>query len=264
MHIGARLKPSNFIELVNTKAQMTLKSEAAGLYLSYLWWILEPLIYVFAFYFVFNILLKNTQENFLLFLMCGKIPYLWFSKSITSASGSLVGNRGLISQLDITKAIFPYAVIQVCLYKEWPVYLILLAMTLMYGYSPSLSWFWLIPLILVQYLIIASLGMLSALLVCYADDFRMIINMGMLFILFISGVFFDLSAISDPHLRDMLMTYNPLSFLIDGYRLILMEKGMYDLNHLGRLFLFFIGATVAMHWIYAKYSRTIAAKVVSA
>lgn len=258
------MKVSSFIALVDTKARMTLKAEAAGLYLSYLWWILEPIIYVMAFYFVFNVLLKTSQENFLLFLMCGKIPYLWFSKSVTSASGSLAANKGLISQLDISKAIFPYAAIQIALYKEWPVYLVLLVMTMMYGHAPNLSWLWLIPLVVVQYLMIISLGMFCALLVCYADDFRMVINMGMLFLLFISGVFFDLSAISDPELRNLLLTYNPLSFLIDAYRQILMENQRYDVPHLVGLFLFFIATTILMHGIYARYSRKIAARVVNA
>lgn len=254
----------NFYSLVNTNARMVLKAEASSMYLSYLWWLLEPLLFVLAFYFVFEILLQTGQENFLLFLMCGKIPYLWFSKSVTLASGSLAANKGLISQLDIAKTIFPYASIQISLYKEWPVYLTLLIMTVGYGFTPQFDWFWLIPLMITQYMIIISVGMLCALLVCYADDFRMIINMGMLFLLFISGVFFDVTAISDLQIREILLTYNPLAFLIDGYRLILMQKGMYDLPHLMYLFLFFGGLTFFMHWIYAKFSRNIAARVVNA
>jgi len=242
---------------------MALKAEASGLYLSYIWWILEPIIFVFAFYFVFNILLSSSQENFLLFLMCGKIPYLWFSKSVTTASSSLVANKGLISQLDISKAIFPYAAIQISLYKEWPVFLVLFVISALYGFYPSAAWLWLIPLVLVQYLIILSLGMITAILVCIADDFRMLINMAMLFLLFISGVFFDLTAIENQNMRDLLFTYNPLSFLIDGYRSILMERGMYDLYHLAKLATFFFITTVLLHMIYHKFSRAIAARVVN-
>src|SRR5690606_35730464 len=92
-----QLKILDFFILVDTKAKMSLKAETSKLYLSFLWWILEPILFVLVFYFVFSALLGNRQENFLLFLMCAKIPYMWFSKSVTSASGSIVGNSGIIS-----------------------------------------------------------------------------------------------------------------------------------------------------------------------
>ena len=102
------MKILDFIILVDTKAKMSLKAEASKLYLSFLWWIIEPMLFVLAFYFVFAVLLKSRQEDFLLFLMCAKIPYMWFSKAVTTASASIVGNRGIISQIDIPKTILIY------------------------------------------------------------------------------------------------------------------------------------------------------------
>lgn len=140
------MKALDFIILVDTKAKMSLKAEASKLYLSFLWWLIEPILFVLAFYFVFSVLLQTRQEHFLLFLMCAKVPYMWFSKAVTAASGSIVGNRGIISQIDIPKTIFPYASIQVSLYKEALVFVLLFGMCIYYGYMPSLEWLWLIPL----------------------------------------------------------------------------------------------------------------------
>ncbi len=36
------MKIRNFLALVDVKAKMSLKSDASKLYLSYLWWVLEP------------------------------------------------------------------------------------------------------------------------------------------------------------------------------------------------------------------------------
>jgi len=257
------LKISDFIILVDTKAKMALKAEASRLYLSFLWWILEPIFFVLAFYFVFNILLKNGHEDYLLFLMCAKIPYMWFSKAVTSASGSIVANRGIISQIDISKAIFPYASIQISLYKEIPVFMLLFVMCIGYGYIPSIEWVWLIPLFFVQYLFIVASGMIAALLVCYADDVRMFINMMMLFLMFVSGIFFDITSIQQP-LQDHLLTYNPLAFLCDSFRKILMHKGMYEINHLIGLIIFFSLLIGMLHFLYKLLSRNIASKVVNA
>ena len=257
------MKILDFIILVDTKAKMSLKAEASKLYLSFLWWIIEPMLFVLAFYFVFSVLLQTRQENFLLFLMCAKIPYMWFSKAVTSASASIVGNSGIISQIDISKTIFPYAAIQITVYKEIPVFLLLFSMCAYYGYTPSMEWLWLMPLIVVMYLMIVALGLLTAILVCYADDVRMLINMAMLFLMFTSGVFFDIGDIHQP-IQGYLLTYNPLAFLCDGFRKILMHKGIYNLQHLLALLGIFSLVTAVLHMIYRNLSRTLAARVVNA
>lgn len=242
---------------------MSLKAEASKLYLSFLWWIIEPMLFVLAFYFVFSVLLQTRQENFLLFLMCAKIPYMWFSKAVTTASASIVGNRGIISQIDISKTIFPYAAIQITVYKEIPVFLLLFSMCAYYGFMPSMEWLLLIPLIVVMYLMIVALGLLTAILVCYADDVRMLINMAMLFLMFTSGVFFDIGDIHQP-IQGYLLTYNPLAFLCDGFRKILMHKGTYNLQHLLALLGIFSVAIAGLHLLYRNLSRTLAARVVNA
>ncbi len=257
------MKFLDFIILVDTKAKMSLKAEASKLYLSFLWWIIEPILFVLAFYFVFAILLKTRQEDFLLFLMCAKIPYMWFSKAVTTASGSIVANRGIISQIDIPKTIFPYAAIQISLYKETPVFLLLFAMCIYYGYMPSIEWLWLIPLFVAMYLMIVTFGLLTAILVSYADDIRMVINMGMLFLMFSSGIFFDITSIHQP-LQDYLLTWNPLAFLCDGFRKVLMNKGTYNTDHLLALLVVFSGAIAGLHLLYRNISRTLAARVVNA
>ena len=72
----------------------------------------------------------------------------------------------------------------------------------------------------------------------------------MMFLMFSSGVFFDVNAIADPVLRDALFTYNPIAFLLDAYRQVLMERSMYDLEHLTRLGGIVLVALFAMHVVF--------------
>lgn len=257
------MKIIDFIVLVDTKAKMALKAEASKLYLSFLWWILEPMLFVAVFYFVFSVLLGTREPNFLLFLMCAKVPYMWFSKAVTSASGSITGNRGIISQIDIPKAIFPYAAIQVSVYKEIPVFILLFAACFYFGYMPSVTWLWLIPLAITLYLMIVAFGLLTAIMVCYVEDVRMLINMGMTFLMFTSGVFFDIGDIREP-VKSYLLMFNPMAFFCDAFRAVLMNKGTYDIQHLMILAAVFLISIVLLHCIYRNMSRAIAARVVNA
>ena len=49
-------------------ARLSLKAEAQRYYLGYLWWVLEPLLWVGVFYVVFYELLGSITPDFLMFL----------------------------------------------------------------------------------------------------------------------------------------------------------------------------------------------------
>ncbi|MDQ2078337.1 ABC transporter permease [Marinimicrobium sp. ABcell2] len=255
------MKPLQFISLLDIKARMGLKSEASKLYLSYLWWVLEPILWALAFFFVFEILLAFGRDLF--FILCGKVPFLWFSKSVTNGSGSIVSGKSLINQTNVPKHFFPYETVQGILYKQWLVFLVLLGLAVIFGYAPTWHWLWLIPLIIVQYLVILAVTLLGALLVSYVRDVRILINMSMLFLMFTSGIFWDLSRISDPIKRDLLITWNPLAYLIDAYRKVIMYNTMYDVSHLLAVAGVFFGAIVLLHVIYHYKGQAIASRVIN-
>ncbi|QIR15136.1 ABC transporter permease [Shewanella aestuarii] len=211
-----------YFPLIHLMARMKLKSKANTLVLSYLWWVLEPLLFVAMFYFVFKFLLHRGQEDFLIFLIIGKIPFLWFSKSITSAANSLIENKGLINQRPIPKFVFPLVNIHEAAYQQVVTFAVLLSFVTFNGYTAFSLWWQLVPLIIIQYLLICGLGSIFAFCVTYLPDFRMIIQMFTMGMMFTSGIFWSVSDIADPQLQYLILTFNPLAALIDGYRQVLM------------------------------------------
>src|SRR6056297_1608527 len=164
------------LSLMDTMARMALKADASRFFFGYIWWVLEPLLYVAVFYIVFEVILQNRQENFLVFLMCGKLVFIWFSKSINQASRSIVTAKGLIGKIDIPKALFPLASIHEGLYKQAAVFLLLFVVLWGNGYGVAVSWLWLLPLVLVSYLMILAGSLIGAFLVCLVFDFSMFIS----------------------------------------------------------------------------------------
>jgi len=209
------------------------------------------------------VVLQFGRGEFLLFLICGKIPFLWFSKSITQASNSITQNKGLIGQTVIPKTIFPFISIQEVLYKQWLVFAVMFLVTALYDHPPEWSWLWLIPLIIVQYQLIVACSLIGAFLVSLIPDFRKMIAMGMLFLMFASGIFWDINTIANPELREYILVYNPLAFLIDAYRQVLINQTMYELSHLSLLaFLLSIFALFG-HILLQKFDSYITIKVIS-
>ena len=213
-------------------AQMKLRADASGYFLGYIWWVLEPLLFVGVFYVVFEVLLKTGRGDFLIFLMCGKLAFIWFSKSVNQAANSILVNRGLIANINVPKALFPMAVMHEGLYKQSTVFMLLFVILLVRGYAPSLTWMWLLPLVLVNYIMILACGFISSILVCVVRDFSLVISLFMTFLMFVSGVFWDVRTLPDPQVADRVLAVNPLAFILDAYRQILLHNTAPDGLHL--------------------------------
>ena len=255
------MKLSRFITIVDMQARASLKAEASKLQLSHIWWVLEPLLFVAVFYVVFSFFLKTGTENFVFFLMCGKVPFLWLSKTVTQASSSILENKGLIASTRINKIIFPYVVVQEIVYKQWVVFLLLFTMAFYFGSTPSALWVWLLPILLTNYLLIVGLSLACALITTFFHDFKIVISMGMLLLMFVSGIFWDINNIQDEYWRNILITVNPLAFLIESYRDVLMYKQTPNVFHLSSLALITATSIFAMHIVFGKTNSNITQRV---
>lgn len=244
-------------------ARMALKASASQFYLGYLWWVLEPLLYVGVFYLVFDVLLGTRSGDFLVFLMCGKLMFIWFSKSVVQASRSIVAGKGLIGRLDLPKSLFPLASVHESLYKQLAVFALLLIFLLWSGYGINAAWWWLPPILLVNYLMILSCALAAAFLVCLVFDFTLLISLGMVFLLFVSGIFWDPRDLADPAMTELVFLLNPIAFILDSYRQVLMASRAPDVGHLAGLALCSGAVTLALIAVYRRYSQFIALRAIT-
>ena len=257
------MPPRQYITLVDTLARFQLTAEARRFALGYVWWFLEPMLYVGVFYLVFDQLLGTRQPDFLVFLAVGKLTFIWFSKSVNQAAQSLLTSAGLIAQVNLPKHLFALSVIQEGVYRQSAVFVFLLVFLLLAGYTPQLSWFWLLPLILLQYLLITGCGLLAALLVCWRRDFQMLIQLGMVFLLFMSGVFWDVQSIQNTELLKWLSICNPMLVLLSAYREVLMAGQAPDIAELLWVLLESLVIVIVALWLYRRLNYWLAQRALT-
>lgn len=249
--------------LVDEVARLALKADSQRYLLGYVWWVLEPLLWVSVFYTVFAVLLGSDRADFLSFLVVGKLTFIWFSKSVSQAATSLTGNRDLIGKLDAPKWLFPVAVCHENLYKQTLVFLTLCTLLILDGFQPELAWVWVIPLVIVQYVLILACAMVAALLVCVRHDFQFLVQLGMVFLMFMSGVFWDVAQIADPVLQEYLFLLNPMASLIDMYRSALLGGIQPDFSRLCIVFLQSAGVLLLTVSAYQRLHYWIARQVLT-
>jgi lipopolysaccharide transport system permease protein len=239
----------NFWVLTNTYARLKLKSEAVKTYLSYLWWLLEPVLFVAAFYVVFAIIMDFRTPDFVVFLVCGKLPYLWFSKSLSGAAGSIFAGRELLTNASIRPELFPMVDFCQNMYKQMVAFAAMLLFLLTQGHFPDWNWFLLPVVALTQMAFMMPLVLVAAWVTAMIPDVRMLINILVLIMLFLSGIFWDINELESP-IRENVMLFNPLAFLIDAYRQILLHQSQPDWLHLALIFLVSVLVSALLFALY--------------
>lgn len=95
----------SFRGLLWTLVVRELKARYRGSLLGYFWSLVNPLLLLGVYTFVFNTVFKPRMEGaepYALFLMTGLFPWIWVSTSLLEGTVSLTANAGLIR-----KAVFP-------------------------------------------------------------------------------------------------------------------------------------------------------------
>lgn len=248
----SRLK--HFLQLVNTKAVLNLKSELARTYLTYAWVIIDPLLNLVIYYFLFGRLLNAGQENYGLFLLSGLVPWMWFNKAIATSATSIIGGQGLMLSSSVRPEFFPLVSIVESTYKQLPALLLLLLLGLALD-EKSMSWALLyLPLIIgVQLLLTVTLGMLLAAIIPFARDLANLIGTGMTLLMFMSGVIFDFKVL--PSTLGQCLQYNPVTQLIAAYRDVILEGNTPNFQGLGYVVVFAVGVGLLNWLIYNKQRR---------
>jgi len=98
--------------LIQSLVSRDLKARYRGSFLGFLWSFVNPLLLLLTYWLVFSSVFKGAQtkavQPFYLFILCGLLPWTWFSGSVAEASGVLIAGGNLIK-----KVVFPAEVLPV-------------------------------------------------------------------------------------------------------------------------------------------------------
>lgn len=203
-------------DLVRYRVYVDLKSESNQSYLGVLWWIIDPLFYLAAFYLLFGVFMQRGGEGYVGFLLCGLVFWRWFDGGVKRAAMSIKGNLGIISQVYLPKLVFPVAEVAISSYRFLFVLVLFLLFVVLYRQSISIYWLALPILMAVQLILILGVGICISLCVPFLPDITKVLDNVMMFMFFMSGVFFDISRLGET--AEKYLSFNPMAVMIDQYR----------------------------------------------
>lgn len=240
-----------FLDLIHTKSRLNLKSEANRNHLRYLWWVLDPLIYMSVFYVVIGLLLHRGGSGYLTFLLTGLAPYQWFAKSLQYSAPSILNGQGLMNQVKISPLFFPLVDIAQNAGKQVLVFLVLMIFLSFSGLPPNIYWLALIPVILVQLLFMTVLCSMLALIIPFMKDVLNLIPTMIQLLLWCSGILFRPETV--PAKWQGLFFTNPIAMLIQQYREVFLYHHWPNWTGLAQISLESIVVIGLLALFYRKY-----------
>ena len=212
---------SHYLGFIWYRSLAQLRSESSRAYLGYLWWVLEPLLYLIVFYVVFALVLNRGDANYVQELLVGLVVWKWFDGSVRSSMDVIAQNAALIDKVYLPKIIFPSIAVLSNGIKFSLVLALLLLYSLVLGNGISIHWLALPLLIIVQSLMVYSASCLVAAITPFLPDIKMIFDKLMTLLFFLSGIFYTAESIPESIRGYFLL--NPAFSLIEIYRNVLIN-----------------------------------------
>ncbi len=201
--------------------RLELARRHRGTFLGWVWSFTPPLLQLAATYFLFTKVIPLNVENYPLFLLVGILAWSWFSRSWSEATTCLENSRDLVLRPGFSTGLLPLTAVLVGLVDyllAMPVLFIALALTT--GVRPEAA---LLPvLLLIQFVFILGLGLLFAPLQVYLRDTRQFVTLAISIGFWLTPIFYRARQV--PPEFQWILDANPMAYLIEAQRAILLEK----------------------------------------
>lgn len=243
-------------ELIRGLVVRDLKLRYRSSVLGFLWCLINPLLMMAVFTFVFTIMLPNNNiERFPVFILIGVLAWNLHATALIGAINSVVGNASLIQKVYFPREVLPISNVlsNTVNFLLSLVALFILMIVLQAQFSPTML---LLPLVLaVQVTFTLGIAMLLAALNVYYRDTATILETLMLAWFFLTPVIYRIEDVLPVYSRLMYIV-NPPASIIAAYRDILYYGSITDWTFFSRTAISAVLTLVIGYVVFTRASRS--------
>ena len=217
-----------FRNYIMYSARSELKAEVAGSFLSWLWWFLDPLLFMGVYSFIAILIFNGREPHFPIFVFIGLNCWQFFNKSVKASVRIIKSNKNIVTKVYVPKQMFVLS--KMCVYGfkmfvSFGLTVAFLAFDIFTGSDPmyfTAAVLWLVPLFVFLFIGTFAVCMFIMHFGVFIEDLSNVITVVLQLGFYVSGIFFSLeSRLAKAGLEvlgKMLVTCNPIALIVSDMR----------------------------------------------
>ena len=205
--------------LIFELAKKDLQNRYLGSYLGIVWAFVQPMVTILIFWFVFQVGFKSAPVDnlpYVLWLICGMVPWFFFSEALQGATNSVVDNGYLVKKIVFRVNLLPIIRILSSLFIHIFFIIVIFVMFIIYGYRPSIYNIQVVYYLIATIALLLGLSWITSALVVFLRDLGQIIAIVIQFGFWLTPIFWSFNIM--PEKYHFIFKINPIYYIVEGYR----------------------------------------------
>ena len=188
--------------------------------IGWVWSLAQPITRLVILGFVFTRAIPLDIENYTAFLFVGLVSWQWFSSGVMASTASLVDNRSLLLRPGFPRGTIPIVAVLASVLDTVAGLVVLIVFV---SVTVGVSWALLaLPgLLVLQFLLIAGIGLLLCVANVYLRDVRLVVELMLQLGFYVTPVFYRRDILPED-LQD-LFGLNPMAQMLEAWRAVLID-----------------------------------------
>lgn len=186
--------------------------------LGYFWSILDPLVMSGIYWFVFTQVFRRDvgEEPYIVFLLCGLLPWMWFTGAVSDSTRAFLSEAKLVRSTKIPRTIWVFRLVGAKGFEFVASLPVLAFFAIVFGAELNLNvLLWPVAIVL-QAMLLMGVGLIIAPLVVFFRDLERAVKLVLRFLFYASPIVY--SSMDLPAEFHFWAAFNPLSGVFSIYR----------------------------------------------
>ena len=207
-------------KLILSLSLVDFNEQFSNSYLGVAWAVIRPLFFISVVWVIFSIGIKANKINsdipFIIYLLAGYIPWIFFSTTLTGIMNSFIGNKTLVKRPSFQITILPIVKILSFIRLHIIFLLILIIIMLVNGIYPTIFWLQLPYYLFMTILLLFGFGLMLASFRVFTQDIVQFIGAILQVGFWVTPIFWSIEVVPEKYL--WLLNFNPMVYIVNGYR----------------------------------------------
>ena len=246
-------------KLIWTLAKNDFRTKYAGSYLGIIWAFVQPVVTVMVYWFIFGVVRQGAPKAvpFVLWLVCGLVPWFFFQDALVQGTNALIEYSYLVKKVVFDISVLPVVKLLSALVIH--LFFVAFAMILFacYGYYPDIYYLEILYYMICLFFLILAIVYTTSSVIVFFRDMGQIVSILLQIGVWLTPVMWDLSFLNGYSWGSTVMRIlklNPFYYIVHGYRNAFIEQRWFWEDKLLTIYFwaFLIVCYVFSTWVFNR------------